>query len=158
GGAVVIGDLASGLFEDRIGRGPGRGEDLSGLVTGPISPFARSDRLAQAQRRYRELAAQLADIGLIASGSVLHRYTRCGNTGCRCHADPPQRHGPYYQWTAKVDGKTSTRRLTAGEAALYQQWITNDRQLREVVNEMREVAAEASEIIINQEREGDRGG
>ena len=121
-------------------------------------PRSPTDRLAQAQRRYRELADQLADIGLIASGSVLHRYTRCGNTGCRCHADPPQRHGPYYQWTAKVDGKTITRRLTEREAGLYQQWITNDRQLHEVINEMRAVAAEASEIIIHQERETDRRG
>ncbi len=106
------------------------------------------DRLAEHQRRYRELAEQLADIGLIASGSVLHRYTRCGNAGCRCHSDPPQRHGPYYQWTAKIDGKTVTRRLTEREATLYQQWITNDRHLRELVSEMRTIAAQASALII----------
>lgn len=121
-------------------------------------PGSPTDRLAECQRRYRELAGQLADIGLIASGSVLHRYTRCGNAGCRCHGDPPQRHGPYYQLTAKVDGKTITRRLTEHEAALYQQWITNDRHLREVVGEMRTVAAEASELIIQQEPAGEEGG
>lgn len=111
-------------------------------------PRPPADQLADYQRRYRELAHQLTDIGLIASGSVVHRYTRCGNAGCRCHGDPPQRHGPYYQWTAKVGGKTITRRLTEREATLYQQWITNDRHLREVLNDMRSVAAQASELII----------
>jgi hypothetical protein len=67
-----------------------------------------TDDLASYQRRYRELAAQLAEIGFIASGSIVVRYTRCASAGCRCRADPPQRHGPYYQWSAKIDGKTVT--------------------------------------------------
>jgi len=57
-------------------------------------------RLADYEQRYRELAAELATIGLIHSGSVTRRYTRCATPGCKCHADPPQPHGPYYQWTA----------------------------------------------------------
>ncbi len=105
-------------------------------------------RLADYERRYRELAGQLAQIGLIAAGSVTHRYTRCGTAGCRCHADPPQPHGPYYQWTAKLNGKTVTRRLTDREAELYQAWIANDRQLRAVIGQMRQVAAKAGELII----------
>ena len=115
--------------------------------------MARStaDRLAAHQRRYRELAAQLADIGLIASGSVVHRYTRCGTAGCHCHADPPQRHGPYYQWTAKIDGKTVTRRLTEREADLYREWIANDRRLRRLVNQMRDTAAKATALLIKTE-------
>ena len=68
--------------------------------------------LADYEQRYRELAAELATIGLIHSGSVTRRYTRCATPGCKCHADPPQPHGPYYQWTAKINGKTVTRRLT----------------------------------------------
>ena len=115
--------------------------------------MARStaDRVAAYERRYRELADQLADIGLIVSGSVVCRYTRCGTAGCRCHADPPQPHGPYYQWTAKINGKTVTRRLTEGEASLYKEWIANDRQLRRLVDQMRKVAAKAAALIIKQD-------
>ncbi len=107
-----------------------------------------ADRLADYERRYRQLAEQLAEIGLISAGSVTHRYTRCGTPGCRCHADPPQPHGPYYQWTAKINGNTVTRRLTEREAGLYQEWIANDRQLRRVINQMRQVAAKAGELKI----------
>lgn len=49
---------------------------------------------------------------------------RCANHNCRCHADPPQPHGPYWQWTAKINGKTVTPRLTDPEAALYQNGST----------------------------------
>lgn len=109
-----------------------------------------SQRLATLQRRYRELAAQLADVGYIAAGSITHRHTRCANSNCRCRADPPQMHGPYWQWTAKVDGKTVTRRLSPTEAELYQQWIDNDRQLRAITAQMREVAAEATDLIMKE--------
>ena len=46
-------------------------------------------------------------------------------------------HGPYWQWTAKIDGKTVTRRLSQTEAELYQEWIANDRQLRALIDQMR---------------------
>ena|SRR5215207_7567878 len=103
-------------------------------------------RLATYERRYRELAEQLATIGLISSGSVIRRYTYCASPGCRCRADPPRPHGPYYQWTTKVNGKTVTRRLSAREATLYKTWITNDRKMRRLVAQMRRVAAKAGEI------------
>lgn len=109
-----------------------------------------SQRLAALQRRYRALAAQVADVGYIAAGSITHRYTRCANTNCRCRADPPQMHGPYWQWSAKVDGKTVTRRLSQPEAELYQEWIDNDRQLRAITAQMRQVAAEARDLILQQ--------
>lgn len=117
--------------------------------------MARSaaQRLATYQRRYRELAAQLADLGYIAAGSITRRSTRCGTPGCRCHADPPQLHGPYWQWTAKVNGKTITRRLSDEEAELYKQWIGNDRQLRAILTQMRQVAGKATELMMKQTKE-----
>ena len=84
------------------------------------------------------------------SGTVTRRYTRCGTAGCKCHDDPPQPHGPYYQWTAKVDGKTVTRRLTAQEATLYKEWIANDRQMRKLIQQMRQVATKAGELKIKE--------
>lgn len=104
-------------------------------------------RLAAYQASYRELAERIAEIGFVSAGSITSRYTRCGTPNCRCHADPPQRHGPYYQWTAKVDGKTVTRRLTETEADQYQEWIDNDRELRALITQMRQIAAKATELI-----------
>ena len=112
-----------------------------------------ADRLTGYQRRYRALASQLSDVGLIAAGSITRRYTRCGSPGCRCHGDPPQPHGPYWQWSAKIDGKTVSRRLTERQARLYQEWIANDRQLRAIVAKMRKVAAKATELQLKETAE-----
>ena len=115
-----------------------------------MPPTTTAERLADYEQRYHELTAQLATIGLIQSGSITRRYTRCGTPGCKCHADPPQPHGPYYQWTAKINGKTVTRRLSETEAKLYQEWIDNDRRLRHLIQQMRQVAAKATELKLKQ--------
>lgn len=114
-------------------------------------------RIEGYQRRYRELADQLADIGYIAAGSVASRYNRCGKANCGCHGDPPRLHGPYYQWTAKVNGKTVNRRLTENEAKLYNEWISNDRQVRALLTQMREIAAKAQKLILEQTPRGSPG-
>ena len=106
-------------------------------------------QLATYQDRYRELAERVADLGFISAGSITRRYTKCATATCRCRADPPQPHGPYWQWTAKVDGKTITRRLSPREAEHYQQWIDNDRELRSLITQMRDVAAKATQLILN---------
>lgn len=114
--------------------------------------MARSttERLAAHESRYRDLAEAIAEIGFIQAGSITQVHNRCGKPNCRCHADPPQPHGPYWQWTTKVNGKTVTRRLTAREARLYRQWIDNDRQLRALIGQMRQVAAKATELIMKE--------
>ena len=78
------------------------------------------------------------------------RETSCGKPGCRCQGDPPQRHGPYYQWSRATAGKTVSRRLNEPEAELYRQWITNRRRLKQIVNEMEKISAAAGEILLRQ--------
>jgi hypothetical protein len=108
------------------------------------------NRLAEYEKRHRELAAQIAEIGIVAAGSVTRRFTRCTSVGCRCNADPPTPHGPYWQWSAKVNGKTVTKRLTANEAQLYQEWIGNDRRIRALLAQIRKVDAKATELLLKE--------
>jgi len=109
-----------------------------------------AQRLLNYQQRYRELAATVAQLGFIASGTLLTRHTKCGTKACGCHDDPPRLHGPYRQLTAKKNGKTVTRNLNAEEADLYQQWLANDRQLRRTITEMREIATKAQKLLLKQ--------
>jgi hypothetical protein len=108
-------------------------------------------RLEAYEHRYRELAHQLAEIGYIASGSLAPRFTRCGKFNCACHDEPPKLHGPYWHWTAKVNGKTINRRLSDREAALYNEWIENDRRARALLAKMRDVASKAAALIVEEE-------
>jgi len=104
--------------------------------------------LARLQRRYRALLDEIRDLGYIATGSVIKRYTVCTAAGCRCHADPPQRHGPYYQHTRKVAGKTLTTRLTPEQAEHYRQQITNRRRLEEIITAMDEISTQARDLLL----------
>jgi hypothetical protein len=115
-------------------------------------PPAKRKTVADYERRYQELLEAITGIGFVRPGSVAPRYNYCGKANCRCHADPPQPHGPYFQWTAKIDGKTVNRRLSPREAELYREWIANDRRLRAMIDELRVVAAEATDLIIEEAR------
>jgi hypothetical protein len=108
-------------------------------------------RLESYEHRYRELARQLAEIGYIASGSLAERFTRCGKSNCSCADDPPKLHGPYWHWSAKVNGKTVNRRLSDREAVLYNEWIENDRRAKALLATMREVATKAAALIIEED-------
>ena len=111
-------------------------------------PPSSQQRLAHLRRRYRQLALSLAEVDFIAKGSVTQRRIPCGKSTCRCHADPPQLHGPYWQWSTAVEGKTVTRSLTEEQARLYQEWIGNRKQLEAILEKMQDIAAEAAELLL----------
>jgi Family of unknown function (DUF6788) len=94
---------------------------------------APTPRQRQAQQR---LARQLGKIGFALPGSIVERHMTCGKPGCRCKADPPILHGPYIQWTRKVDGKTVTKLLSPDQRDRYQTWFDNARRLRELTAEL----------------------
>lgn len=104
--------------------------------------------LAELQARYRDLAAQITRIGFTATGTVLRSRNVCGTSGCSCHTGPDRRHGPYWQYTRKVDGKTVTRRLADAQAALYTEWIANGRALRDLLAQMQQVSVQARELML----------
>jgi len=91
-------------------------------------------------RRRATITAEFAALGLPLPGSLVDRWTRCGNTGCRCHADPAQLHGPYLTWTRKVDNKTVTRTLDTSQADALRPLLDNSRRLRELVTELEALA------------------
>ena len=100
----------------------------------------------------------MAKVGPVLPGTVTRRYTRCGRAGCRCMADPPQPHGPYWSWTRKVANKTVTRYLTDEQAAEYRPWFDNARRLRALVAELEATAVTAVEADPRSTRSAGRGG
>jgi|HubBroStandDraft_1064217.scaffolds.fasta_scaffold341782_2 hypothetical protein len=96
----------------------------------------------QASRRseLRRITAELAKVGPVLPGSVLRRYTRCGREGCKCMADPPQRHGPYWSWTRKVRAKTVTRYLSEDQYEDYREMFDNAKRLRSLCDELESVS------------------
>lgn len=98
---------------------------------------------AAVERRRATITAEIAALGLPLPGSLVERRTRCGNPGCRCHAEPPQLHGPYLTWTRKVENKTVTRTLSPDQADRLRPLLDNARRLRELVSELEALALQA---------------
>jgi uncharacterized protein DUF6788 len=99
-----------------------------------VSPTRRQ------QARAAAIAAEIAALGFALPGTLTERPMRCGHPRCRCHADPPQLHGPYWQWTRKIDGKTVTRFLSDDQLADYQPWFDNHRRLRALITELEAIS------------------
>jgi hypothetical protein len=76
------------------------------------------------------LVSRLARASFALPGTLLERRTSCRKPGCRCTADPPDLHGPYWQWTRKLAGKTITINLTPDQATRYQPWFDTARDIR----------------------------
>lgn len=106
----------------------------------------RTDRIG-ARRRAKQarIAAELGQAGFALPGTVLVRTFACGKQNCRCHADPPRLHGPYIQWTRKIDQKTVTRNLTKEQWDRYREWFDNAKRLRQLISDLEALSMEIFE-------------
>lgn len=105
----------------------------------------RHDRLRRLESLYGELLRSLGGIGHIFPGSIATRFMPCGKSYCGCATDSSKRHGPYYEWTRKLAGKTVSVRLTAEQAQLYKGWIVNRRRLKKILTRMQAVSIRIAE-------------
>ena len=95
----------------------------------------------------RRLAAAMGRIDAVLPGSIVVRHMRCGKAACRCKADPPMLHGPYYLWTRKVAGKTVTAQLSPEQAALCQDWNRNMRKVDRIVRQLQAIGLQAAAAV-----------
>jgi hypothetical protein len=87
-----------------------------------------------------KITAELAAAaGPALPGTLTIRAYPCGKPACRCHADPPLLHGPYAEWTRKINGKTLTRRLTDDQLAAWQPLFDNAKKMRTLLAELQEL-------------------
>lgn len=87
---------------------------------------------AQAQR-FRQARRELLDIEYFVKGTVLKRMMKCGRPQCACHLDPAKRHGPYFEWTYKANGKTVNVKLSAEAARSYKAATKQQRKLKTIL-------------------------
>lgn len=109
-----------------------------------LSVALNSDQAAEARQIATELG-KIARSGKVLPGTITSRLTHCGRPGCRCMADPPRPHGPYWQWTRKVRAKTVGRWLSADQAADYEPWVANHRRIRELLSRLEAIGVAALE-------------
>ncbi|MCW5981961.1 MAG: hypothetical protein KIT09_28005 [Bryobacteraceae bacterium] len=73
-------------------------------------------------------------------GTVLKRMTKCGKPYCACRSDPDKRHGPYFELTYKVKGKTVNVRLSPQAAPLYRAASAQFRKLKATLQRLEKIS------------------
>ena len=99
--------------------------------------------LARYARQYQGVKQALATLGYYCKGTVGSRTFMCGRAACPCHRDPARRHGPYFEWTYKVAGKTVYHRLSPQEAKVYKAGAAEYRRLKALLPRLENVSRRA---------------
>ena len=85
------------------------------------------------EQRFRHALRELQQLDYFLKGTVLKRMMKCARPQCACRSDPAKRHGPYFEWTYKVKGKTVNVKLSPQAAPLYQAAARQHRKLKIVL-------------------------
>jgi hypothetical protein len=78
--------------------------------------------LRRLQERYQKLQSEIAQLGWIAQGSLMHKEPNA------------------WRLTRKIKAKTTTMALSKAQASLFVQAIANHRRLEELLQQMRDLS------------------
>jgi hypothetical protein len=104
------------------------------------------------EKRIQIIKHQIAKLGDLRPGALSKQYNICGNPNCRCKADPPLKHGPYYQISFTRHGKSSSQFVREEDLAEVQRQLENYRLLRDLVDEWITLSAQLSSLRLREKR------
>jgi len=87
------------------------------------------------EQRIAAIKRELCALGPLRPGSLSRQYNVCGNPTCRCKANPPQRHGPYYQLSYTHQRKSSSEFVREQDLVEVERQLHNYERLRILVDE-----------------------
>jgi hypothetical protein len=107
---------------------------------------------AQILRQIENVKRKLVALGDMRPGTLSTQYNVCGTPGCQCKAQPPKKHGPYYQVSFTRKGKGSSKFVRKEDLAAVRKQIKNYQQMKELVDRWIDLATELSNIRLARER------
>ena len=97
-----------------------------------MSNVKRASR-SRMRRRTKELRRAIGAMDYVAAGTLHTRTKVCGRNNCRCAEDPDARHGPYYEWSRRKDGRLVHSIISEQQAALLARAIDNYREVQRLL-------------------------
>ena len=111
---------------------------------------------AAAQRRIDAIKRQIAALGRLRPGTLSQQYNVCGNPTCRCKADPPHKHGPYYQLSYTWRRKSRTHFVREQDRPQIQREVANYERLRALISDWIDAALEIARLERKHRRDPQR--
>jgi len=106
------------------------------------------DDLDKLKEEFRKIKGEVQAISYLKKGSLTKCYQTCGTAGCRCHKDKKYRHGPYWWWSSKEDGKTKSILVPEGMIGEVRSYIDNYKLLKTKVKMLEEISEKIIKIRI----------
>jgi hypothetical protein len=98
------------------------------------------DEPSDLEQRREELYRELGQVGDFRRGSLNEVRRRCGKPNCACAQPGHPGHGPQYNLTRSVDGKTVARHLRPGpELEKVRREVAEYERFRDLVGQVTEV-------------------
>jgi hypothetical protein len=116
--------------------------------------LAMPPRAQVLEARIARIKTALAALGALRPGTLSAQYNVCGKPGCRCKADPPQKHGPYYQVSFTWQGYSHTEFVRREALATVRQQVRTYRRFRSLVDAWIAAALELSHLQRHEARAG----
>ena len=112
---------------------------------------------ASLEARIETIKQAIVRLGDLRPGKLSQQYNVCGKADCRCKANPPQKHGPYYQLSFTRNGKSSTQFVRKEDLARVRQQLKNYQRLRELIDRWITLGMELSRLRLQPSSERSRG-
>jgi hypothetical protein len=112
---------------------------------------SNQERLAKLRQDYERAKEEIRALGHIVPGTIQRRHYSCGKPNCRCVTEGIL-HGPYYQWTRKIGGKTVNINVERETAGTLKSWIQNNRKLRKLCVRLEKTSLAALRIMTDLEK------
>lgn len=93
--------------------------------------------MTKAERKVEQLKKKLVQLGPMLPGSISEQWNVCGTPDCQCKdPDKPVRHGPYYQLSFTVGGKSSTMFIKKEDLPEARRRVKRYQQFKELCRDL----------------------
>jgi len=88
------------------------------------------------QSKIRQLKQKLLNLGPVLPGSISEQWNVCGTPSCKCKdAKDPQKHGPYYQLSFSVSGRSSSMFIKEQDISEARKRVRNYQKFKKLTTE-----------------------
>ena len=93
--------------------------------------------MAKYSEKVDKLKQRFIALGSIIPGSISTQWNVCGTVGCKCKDKVnPKKHGPYYQLSFSVGGKSSSMFVKPDDLDEVRRRIKRYKEFKELVTEL----------------------
>lgn len=117
-----------------------------------ISFIMATNRETTLEKQIEKTKKALVALGDIRPGSLSKQYNVCGKPGCSCKADPPKKHGPYYQVSYTRKGKSSSKFVKKEDLPEVRKQIKNYEKMKLLADRWIDLATELSNLRVAKEK------